>query len=182
MTLIGAVAEPYATALYELADEEKALDVVADDLVRLRAMIGESADFARMIRSPLMRRQDQMAAMAALMTAAGMSDTTRRFVGLVAANRRLFALESMIGAYLRRLAEARGEVTAEVVSAAALSDAQVATVTEALRRSVGGKVAVDLRVDPRLIGGLIVRIGSRLVDSSLRTKLQKLQLVMKGIG
>jgi F-type H+-transporting ATPase subunit delta len=110
------------------------------------------------------------------------SDLVRRFVALVAENRRLFALVDMIDAYLGELARRRGEVTATVTSAVPLSDAQTAAVTEALKRAVGGKVAVDLKTDASLIGGLVVKVGSRMIDSSLKSKLQRLQLVMKGVG
>ena len=103
-------------------------------------------------------------------------------MALVAENRRLFALVDMIDAYLAELARRRGEVTATVTSATALSEAQTASVTDALRRAVGGKVAVELRTDPSLIGGLVVKVGSRMIDSSLKSKLQRLQLVMKGVG
>jgi F-type H+-transporting ATPase subunit delta len=120
--------------------------------------------------------------MSTLLASAGASDLVRRFVGLVAQNRRLFVLPEMIESYLSQLARRRGEMTAEVVSAKPLSDTQRNAVAEALRKSVGGKVAIDARVDPALIGGLVVKVGSRLIDSSLRTKLHRLQLAMKGIG
>jgi ATP synthase, F1 delta subunit len=110
------------------------------------------------------------------------SDLVRRFVALVAENRRLFALGGMIDAYLGELARRRGEVTATVPRRWPLSDAQTAAVTEALKRAVGGKVAVDLKTDASLIGGLVVKVGSRMIDSSLKSKLQRLQLVMKGVG
>ena len=178
----GAIAERYATALYELADGDKALDAVADDLTSLREIIAGSDDLLRMLRSPLLQRDEQAKAMTAILEKAGGSDLTRRLVGVVAENRRLFALPAIIDAFLRQLAERRGEVTAEVTSAVKLKDKQIEAVTDALKKSVGGKVAVDLKVDPALIGGLVVKVGSRMVDSSVRTKLQKLQLAMKGTG
>ena len=113
---------------------------------------------------------------------AGVSELTRRFVGVVADNRRLFALSDMIEAFLRRLADKRGEIAAQVTSAKPLSDAQLARVTEQLKRTVGGKVVIDHKVDPGLIGGLVVRVGSKLIDNSLKTKLMRLQLAMKGVG
>lgn len=181
-SVTGVIANRYAAALYELADGEKALDEVAGDLTGLRALIAGSSDLQRMIRSPLMKGDDTAAAMATVIGKAGASDLTRRFVGVVARNRRLFALPPIIDTFLRQLAERRGEVTAEVISAVKLKDDQVKTVTEALVKATGGKVAVDLKVDPGLIGGLVVKVGSRMIDSSVRTKLQKLQLAMKGIG
>ena len=178
----GGLAARYAAALFELADEKKQLDDVAADLASLKQAIAGSGDLTRLIRSPVLSRAEQSRALAAVLEKAGSSDLVRRFVGLVAQNRRLFVLPDMIDAYLSQLAERRGEVTAEVVSARPLSDAQRDAVAQALRKAVGGKVAVDSRVDPTLIGGLVVKVGSRLIDSSLRTKLQRLQHAMKGVG
>jgi F-type H+-transporting ATPase subunit delta len=176
------LAARYAAALFDLADEAKQLDAVAADLRAIRAMIVESGDLRRLVRSPVLTRADQAKAMAAVLEKAGTSDLVRRFVGLVAENRRLFALNDMIAAYLGELARRRGEVTASVTSAAPLSDAQTAALTDALRRAVGGKVSVETHTDAGLIGGLIVQVGSRMVDSSLKSKLQRLKLVMKGVG
>jgi F-type H+-transporting ATPase subunit delta len=172
----------YATALFELADEEKALDRVADDLRRLKAMLADSPELRRLVRSPVISRADQGKAMAALMGKADFGPLTRRFVGLVASNRRLFAVDAMIDAYLAELARRRGEITAHVTSAAPLSETQTSAVTDAIKAAVGGKIAVERGVDPALLGGLVVRVGSRMVDSSLRTKLRKLELAMKGVG
>ncbi|MPY69702.1 MAG: F0F1 ATP synthase subunit delta [Alphaproteobacteria bacterium] len=179
-TLTSGLAGRYATAIFELAEEAHAIDGVHDDLVGLQAMIDESDDLRRVLRSPLIPRDQAGKAMDALLDAAGVSDLTRRFVGLAAKNRRLFALENMISAFRTLRARHRGEVTAEVTSATPLSDAQQAAVLDALKRVMGSAVAVDHKVDPDLIGGLVVRVGSRMVDSSLRTKLQKLQIAMKG--
>lgn len=176
------LAARYAAALFDLADESKQLDGVADDLRAIRALIAESADLRRLVRSPVLTRAEQARAMAAVLEKAGTSDLVRRFVGLVAENRRLFALTDMIEAYLSNLARRRGEVTASVTSAAPLSDAQTAALTEALRRAVGGKVSIESHTDSSLIGGLVVKVGSRMVDSSLKSKLQRLKLVMKGVG
>jgi F-type H+-transporting ATPase subunit delta len=178
----GGLAARYAAALFDLADEKKQLDQVAADLGSLKTAIADSSDLRRLIRSPVLSRADQSRALAAVLEKAGSADLVRRFVGLVAQNRRLFVLPDMIDAYLSQLAERRGEVTAEVVSARPLSDAQRDAVAQALRKAVGGKVAVDSRVDPTLIGGLVVKVGSRLIDSSLRTKLQRIQHAMKGVG
>lgn len=178
----GGLAERYAAALFELADEKKELDRVATDLQSLNKAIADSADLQRLLRSPVLTRQEQSRAMAAILEKLGSGDTVRRFVGLVAQNRRLFVLRAMVEAFLAELAHRRGEASAEVISAVPLDDRQRQAVTEALKRAVGGKVAVDLRVDPGLIGGLVVKVGSRLVDSSLKTKLQRLQLAMKGVA
>jgi F-type H+-transporting ATPase subunit delta len=176
------LAARYAAALFELADEAKQLDAVAADLRAIRALIAESADLRRLVRSPVLTRAEQGKAIAAVLERAGSSDLVRRFVGLVAENRRLFALGDMIEAYLSELARRRGEVTASVTSAAPLSDGQSAALTDALRRAVGGKVSIETHTDASLIGGLIVKVGSRMVDSSLKSKLQRLKLVMKGVG
>jgi F-type H+-transporting ATPase subunit delta len=172
----------YALALLDLADERKQLDPVAEDLRGLKAAIDGSSDLRRLIRSPLYTRDQQSRAMTAILEQAGVGDLTRRFVLLVARNRRLFALDRMIGAYLAELARRRGEITARVTSATTLNDEQQRTLLETLRREVGAKVQVEVEVDPSLIGGLIVRVGSRMIDNSIRSKLQRLQLAMKGTG
>jgi len=181
-TGISGLAERYAAALFELADERRVLDAVAGDLREVRAMVAASADLVRLVRSPVLSRAEQARAIAALGESAGLSKLTRDFLAVVAGNRRLFAVPAMIGAYLRKLAERRGEVTAEVTTAQALTTAQQDALGEQLRRVVGGRVAVDLRVDPGLLGGMIVKIGSRMVDGSLKGQLQRLQLSMKGIA
>lgn len=163
-----------------MADEAKQLDAVADDLRGLKSLLEDSGDLRRLIRSPLIDRLVQTAAMMAVLERAGVGDLTRRFVGVVGRNRRLFALGGMIDAFLAMLARRRGEETAHVSSAAALSDEQLERLAASLRKAVGSKVRVETAVDPSLIGGLVVRVGSRMVDSSVRTKLQRMQLAMKG--
>ncbi|HUA50986.1 MAG TPA: F0F1 ATP synthase subunit delta [Candidatus Sulfotelmatobacter sp.] len=179
---LSGLAGRYAAALYDIAETAGTLDAIANDLRGVRAMIEESDDLRRLLASPVVDRGDQAKAMRALLERAGVGDLTLRFVGVVTDNRRLFVLPAIIDAYLRRLAERRGEVVAHVSSAAPLSEGQLARVTETLRRSLGAKVVVDLKVDAGLIGGLVVRVGSKLVDDSLRTKLMRLQLAMKGVG
>lgn len=179
-SVVGGIAERYATALYELAEETRALDAVADDLRALQDLFRESADLAKFVRSPLIGRDEKVRAMAAILERAGASDLVRRFIGVVAANGRLFALPVMIRAFLAELARRRGEVTAEVISARPMSEAQQAALADALKGVVGGKVAVEASVDPSLLGGLVVRVGSKMFDSSVRSKLQRMQLAMKG--
>jgi F-type H+-transporting ATPase subunit delta len=174
------LAQRYAAALFELADSKRQLHQTAADLTTLRTMINESEDLQRLLRSPVLSREEQARAMRALLQRAGIGDLVSKFIGLVAENRRLFALPGMITSYLNKLAERRGEITAEVTSARPLSARHHRELTEALRRVVGGKVAIETRVDPSLIGGLVVRVGSRMVDSSIRSKLRRLQLAMKG--
>jgi F-type H+-transporting ATPase subunit delta len=181
-TGISGLAERYAAALFELADERHALDEVAGDLRELRAMLTGSADLTRLVRSPVLTRAEQGKAMAAIAQDAKLSKLTADFVGVVAGNRRLFAVPAMIEAYLAKLAERRGEVTAEITAAQALSEAQQNSLIDQLRRVVGSRVAIDVTIDPSLLGGLVVKIGSRLVDGSLKGQLQRLQLSMKGIG
>jgi F-type H+-transporting ATPase subunit delta len=171
----------YGAALFDLADERKALDAVAGDLRALRAMLRDSGDLRRLVRSPVLSRAEQGKAIAAIAAPAGLSPLTRNFLGLLAQNRRLFALPEMIESYLSRLAERRGEVTAQVLTAQALSPEQRAAIDEQLRKAVGRKVAVDVAVDPSLLGGLVVKLGSRMVDASLKSKLYRLQLAMKGV-
>jgi len=178
----GGLAVRYATALYGLADEQKALDVVAADLKSLQAMINDSDDFRRFIKSPVLSRADQSKAIKALGEKAALSALTQKFLGLAAANRRLFALPSIIAAYLDILATRRGEVTAEVTSAVTLSDSQMSAITAALKQTVGRTVALTSKIDASILGGLIVRVGSRMVDSSIKSKLQRLKRAMKGVG
>ena len=179
-SVIGGIAGRYAAALYELADESKALDAVADDLRALKSLISDSDDLAKLIRSPLIDRDDKAAAMNSVLKQAGCDDLTRRFIGVVASNNRLFALPGMIDAFLAELAQRRGEITAEVASAKPLSENQLASISETLQSALGGRVAIEPRVDPSLIGGLVVRVGSRMIDGSLKSKLQRLQVAMKG--
>ncbi len=179
---VTGLAERYATALFELAVEGDALDRVSGDLAALGAMLTDSADLGRLVRSPVLSRAEQMQAMAAILERAGAADLTRRFVGLLAERRRLFALAAAIDAFDRLCAAHRGEVRADVTSAAELDEAQLGAIRAAIKRMVGGNVAVDASVDKGLIGGLVVRVGSRMFDASLRTKLQRLHLAMKGVG
>jgi F-type H+-transporting ATPase subunit delta len=178
----GGLAQRYAAALLELAEEKRALDAVSADMVALGHMIADSSDLQNLITSPLMERADQARAITAVGKAASFGELTQRFLGLVAANRRLFALPGIIKAFHKMLADKRGEVAAEVTAAHPLTDAQQAAVSDAIKRVVGGKVSIDMKVDPSLLGGLIVRVGSRMIDGSVKTKLQKLQLAMKGVG
>ena len=179
-SVVGDIAERYGLALYELADEAKCLDEVASDLADLKELIADSEELTKLLRSPLINRDDKAGAMAAILVQGGANELTRRFVGVAAENSRLFALAAMIEAYLDELARRRGEITAEVTSARALNDEQLQQLTESLRAKLGGKISVEPKVDPSLIGGLVVRVGSRMIDASLKTKLQRLQFAMKG--
>ena len=179
---VSGLAVRYAAALFDLADERRILDEVASDLRQLRAMVQASPDLLRLIRSPILSRDEQSKGIEALADAAGLSPLVRDFLAVVARNRRLFAVPAMVEAFLAELAARRGEVTAEVLAAQPLSETQLAALNEQLRRSIGSRVSVDVRVDPGLIGGLVVKLGSRMVDGSIKSKLQRLQLAMKSIA
>jgi F-type H+-transporting ATPase subunit delta len=181
-TGVSGLAARYAAALFDLADERRGLDEVASDLRQLRAMVQASPDLLRLIRSPILSRNEQSKGIAALAEAAGLSSLVRDFLGVVARNRRLFAVPAMIEAFLAELAARRGEVTAEVTAAQPLSDPQLNALNEQLRRSVGSRVSIDVHIDPGLIGGLIVRLGSRMVDGSIKSKLQRMQLAMRSVA
>ncbi|WP_135075783.1 F0F1 ATP synthase subunit delta [Terasakiella sp. SH-1] len=172
----------YSQALFELAVDNNAVDQVAQDLSDLSAMLAESEDLSKLVHSPVIAREEQGRAMTAVMDKAQISDLTKRFIGVVAQNRRLFELEGMIIGFQALLAEHKGEVTASVTSSKALTQKQVDSLTASLKEAIGSDVAVEQKVDPAVLGGLIVKVGSRMVDSSLRTKLQHLQLAMKGVG
>jgi F-type H+-transporting ATPase subunit delta len=181
-TGVSDVAERYAAALFDLADERRTLDEVAADLRQLRAMLEASTDFLRLIRSPILSRGDQAKAIGALAEHAELSPLVRDFLAIVARNRRLLAVSAIIEAFLNKLAARRGEVNAQVTAAQPLNEAQLAALNEQLRRSIGSRVSVDVRVDPGLIGGMIVKVGSRMIDGSVKSKLQRLQLAMKNIA
>ena len=181
-TKVSGIAGRYATALFELASDAKQVDAVASDLATIRTSMNESADLVRLIRSPLVSRDDQVRAILAVLEKLGISDLVRRFVGTVAQNRRLFAIAEMIDAFGKLLAADRGEVVAKVVSAKKLTVKQTEALTKELKSAIGSDVAIEAEVDESLIGGLVVKVGSRMVDSSIRTKLQNLKFAMKGVG
>lgn len=181
-SLTSGVAGRYATALFEIAKETDALDKVEGDAVTLLQAIADSADFRELLASPMLTRDEQAGGVAALADAMELGPTMRNTLGLMARNRRLFVLDDMLGQLRGLIANARGEITAEVVSARPLSDAQRAALAETLRASVGREVKIDADVDESLIGGLVVKVGSRMIDTSIRAKLAKLQNVMKEVG
>lgn len=176
------VAERYASALFEIAREAGQLDAVAGELARLGELIKDTPDLARFVRSPVFSADDQLRAMGAILDKAGIGGVAANLVKLAARNRRLFAVPEMITAFRRQLAAHRGEVEAEVTSAEPLSETHVAALKEALRATLGKDVDLALKVDPALLGGLIVKVGSRMVDTSLRTRLTQLRFAMKEAG
>ena len=181
-TGVTGLAGRYATALFDLADEQNMLDEVADDLRKLSELISSNDDLNRMVRSPVISRIEKGAAMDVILAKAGSRDLTRKFIGLTSANRRLFSLMNIIEGYLLLLAGRRGELTAEITSARPLNDGQTQDLVDVLKQAVGGTVSLNTKVDPSILGGLVVKIGSRMVDSSLSTKLQQLRLAMRGVG
>ena len=169
----------YATALFELAREAKAIDMVEASLARVRGAIDQSPEFAQLIASPIISRADAAKAVATSAEMIDVDDTTARFLGVLAQNRRLSQLPQIIRAFRSLAADYRGETTAEVASAHPLSDDQVEALKAQLRTRIGRDVAVDLTVDPALLGGLVVKIGSQMIDSSIRTRLNSLAHKMK---
>jgi F-type H+-transporting ATPase subunit delta len=169
----------YATALFELALDGKSVDAVKSDLDRFEALIAES-DLNRLVRSPVFGAEEQTKALGAVLAKAGIGGLTANFLLFVASNRRLFAVRDMIRDFRTLVARWRGEVGAEVTVAEKLSDAHREALKSALK-SVSGGQAIDLqvRIDPSIIGGLVVKLGSRMVDSSLRTKLNAIKHAMK---
>jgi F-type H+-transporting ATPase subunit delta len=172
----------YASALFDLAEAKDKLEVVEANLLDLLSMVKGSDDLYRLIKSPVISRKDQGKAMAEICKKSGFDDLIGRFVGVVSENRRLFALPSIVFAFSALMAERRGEATADVSSAQALTKDQIDKIKTSLKKTLGKNIAVNPTVDESLLGGLIVKVGSRMVDSSLRTKLQQLRLVMKGVG
>ena len=170
----------YAGALFDLAKDRGALDQVQADLSGLKGLLAESADLTRLIESPAISRDDQVRALTAVTKQAGASELTTKFLGLLADKRRAFALPDVIEAYASLLSEEKGEEQAEVISAVALTKEQADDVRQKISKSVGKTVTMTQRVDPSLLGGLVVRVGSRMIDASLKTKLHQLELAMKG--
>ncbi|WP_439817300.1 F0F1 ATP synthase subunit delta [Zavarzinia sp. CC-PAN008] len=178
--LLAGVATRYATALFELARDRRILGEVATELRELRGLIQGSHDLQRLLASPLYDRDQQGKALAAVLDRGGASDLVRNLVGLLARNRRLFVLDATIAAFLELAAKERGEVTARVVSAQPLSPQQEESLARALGQAAGRTVLIDSRVEPSLLGGMVVRLGSRQIDASLGTRLRSLAAAMKG--
>jgi len=180
-SVVSGIAGRYATALFELARDSGALDDVAADVADLGGMIENSDDLDRLLRSPVIAAEDQGRGMAALLEKAGASQILCNFVAVVAQNRRLFALRDMVRAFRALLAAHRGEVVAEVTSAHPLNDGQLAKIKAELAAAMKTDVQVETAVNESILGGMIVKIGSHMVDSSLRTKIQNLRFAMRGV-
>jgi F-type H+-transporting ATPase subunit delta len=172
----------YATALFELALESNAIDAVRGDLDRFDGLISESPDLERLVRSPVFSAEEQTRALGAVLGQADIGGLAAKFLKLVASNRRLFAVRDMIKAFRALVARHKGEVTAEVMVADALTAERLGEIKAALNAVTGKDVQVDVKIDPAIIGGLVVKLGSRMVDSSLRTRLNALKHAMKEVG
>jgi len=176
------IAERYATAVFELAVENKILDGLEHDITVLEEVLAESADLRALIHSPIYSRTQKMAAIKAVAAKLDLSETMRNTLELMATKRRLFVLPQLLKQLRALIAEEKGEVTAEVVVAKALSKAQQEKLAKALKKSVGKDVKIQASVDDSLIGGMIVKVGSKMIDTSIRSKLQNLQNAMKEVG
>lgn len=176
----GGLAGRYANALFELAQEQKAVDAVSSDLASLRKALETSPDLTRLVRSPVYGAEDQAKALKAIMAQMGAGTLATNFVLLLASKRRLFALNQAIAAYEHQVAKSRGETEAEVTAARPLSDGEITELKAALKAKLGKEPRLHTKTDPSLLGGLVVKVGSRMIDSSLRTKLDGLRTAMKG--
>lgn len=177
---VSGMAGRYAGALFELALEEKATDTVRRELDQFDALIAESPDLNRLVRSPVFGADEQLKALSAILTKAGLSGITANFLRVITTNRRLFAVRDMIRAYRALVAKNKGEVVAQVTVAEPLNDQNKEALKGALKTVTGGKdIDMDVTIDPAIIGGLVVKVGSRMVDSSLRTKLNSIKIAMK---
>jgi F-type H+-transporting ATPase subunit delta len=180
--IMASVAGRYASALLELAKQDNKLSDVETQLNSFENLLTTSPDLKRMVLSPVFSAAEQGNALGAVLDKAGIGGLTANFLKLLAKNRRLFVAADIIGAFKALVARERGEVVAEVTSAHPLSDAQKAQLVDTLKDGVTKTIKLDAKVDPSLLGGLVVKIGSRMIDSSLKTKLNSLKVAMKGTG
>jgi F-type H+-transporting ATPase subunit delta len=181
-TIVSGMAGRYATALFELALAQDGIDQVRADLDRFAALIAESSDLQRLVRSPVFSVEEQEKALAAVLDRAGIAGLAANFLKVVATNRRLFAVLAMIKDFRALVAAHKGEVTAEVTLAEPPNERQLASISEALAAVTRREVKVDVKVNPAIIGGLIVKLGSRMVDGSLRAKLNTIKHAMKEVS
>lgn len=181
-SVLTQIARPYASALFDLAASENQMASVETALSDVSRLIGESADFARFLRSPVLSADTKAGALDALLAKAAINPLVGNFLRLVARNGRLFALDAIIAGFRELAAQARGEVTADVTSAAPLNADQVAALSETLKAKIGKTVTLNQFVDSSLIGGLQVKVGSQMIDSSIKTKLAAMKIAMKEVG
>ncbi|MEM8917766.1 MAG: F0F1 ATP synthase subunit delta [Pseudomonadota bacterium] len=176
----ASLAGRYATALFELATENKAIDTVEASLANLKQAISESDDLSALTSSPVVSREDAGKAIAAAASSLALDELTTNVLGVLAANRRLDQIPALVRAFTTLASGHRGEVTAEVTSAHPLADGQIDALKAQLKKRVGSDVSVSTQVDPDILGGLIVKIGSQMIDSSIKTRLNTLSQAMKG--
>jgi F-type H+-transporting ATPase subunit delta len=176
----ASLAGRYASALFDLARDERQIETVSASLATLKGALAESPDLKAVTASPLVNRAEAAKAIAAAAGALGVDPLTTRFLGVLANNGRLSQLGAVIATFARLAAAHRGETTAEVTSAYPLNDDQLAALKANLKARGGNDVAIDARVDPSILGGIVVRLGSRMIDASIKTKLNNLALAMKG--
>jgi len=179
---VSGVSGRYATALFELARDEKSIDAVLLDLDNFNALLDDSADLRRLVRSPVFSADMQVKALTIVLDRAGITGISANFLKVLTANRRLFAIADVIRAFRALVARFKGEVGAEVTVAESLSDKNLDALKDALKAVSGKDVTLNVKVDPSIIGGLVVKLGSRMVDSSLRTKLNSIKHAMKEAG
>ena len=179
---VSGVSGRYATALFELARDEKSIDAVKADLDEFEALLSESADLKRLVRSPVFSADAQLKALTAVLDKAGVTGIAANFLKVLTRNRRLFAIGDVIRAFRALVARFKGEASADVTVAERLSDRNLDALKTALKSVTGKDVALNVKVDPSIIGGLVVKLGSRMVDSSLRTKLNSIKHAMKEAG
>ena len=179
---VSGVAERYASALFDLARDESALERVEAELHNIADLIEGSEDLRRLVRSPVFSAEDQERAIGAVADRAGVGGLVGNFLRLVARNRRLFSLPGMITAFREMAARQRGEVTAEVTSAQPLGGEHIAALKAALKDKLGKDVTLVARVNPAILGGLVVKVGSRMIDTSLRTRLMNVKTQLKEVG
>ena len=180
-TYSGGIAERYATAAFEIAREEGSLDGLEGDVEALAQALDESAELRELTRSPVYTRAQQERAVGAVAERMGLGATLANTLRLMATKRRLFVVRDLLADLRAMIAEHRGQVTAEVVSARPLGQAQSERLARTLRESVGRDVKIDARTDPSLIGGLVVRVGSKMIDTSIRSKLSALETAMRRV-
>ncbi len=181
-SISSGIAVRYATAIFEIVQENKNLPKLEANLDDLSAALDDSADLRELISSPVFSREEQGQAVSAIANKMGLIPAVTNALGLMAEKRRLFVLPQLIAVLRDMLAEEKGEVTADVASATALSDAQAVKLAETLKASVGKDVKINATVDESLIGGLVVKVGSKMIDTSIRSKLNSLQNAMKEVG
>ena len=181
-TSVSGVSGRYATALFELARDQNVVDEVKADLDKFEALLTESADLMRLVRSPVFSSDAQSRALAAVLDKAAITGTSAKFLKVLTANRRLFAVSDVIRAFRTLVAKFKGEATADITVAEQLNEKNLDALKTALKSVTGKDVALNVKVDPSIIGGLVVKLGSRMVDSSLRTKLNSIKHAMKEAG